>query len=303
MKSVTTTVTYVRRDIMTINDIVSSPFLSGIVIKALVVGVLVSVCASLLGIILVMKNYAMIGDSLSHVGYFSLALAGTIGIGAEFTTEFSIPVIILASLLILWLESSSKISGDAACAVISTAAIAIGTVLYAVSGTSTSDVCGSLFGSASVITVSDKDVVFSSVLSVIVIVWFFLFNRKIFATSFDESFALATGCSAGRYKLILSVLTSVTIVIGMKMMGAVMISALIVFPALSASALCRSFGKVIVFSVVFSVLSFIAGLAAAIFLSFQIGACVVCVELALMILSFAVKKVKSMIMKREMING
>lgn len=287
---------------MTLNDIFSSAFLSGIVIKALIVGTLVSICASLLGIILVMKNYAMIGDSLSHVGYFSLALAGIIGISSEFYTEFSIPVIIIASLLILWLESSSKISGDSACAVISTAAIAIGTVLYAMSGTSTSDVCGSLFGSASVITVSNKDVVFSSILSVIVIVWFFLFNKKIFAVSFDENFAGATGCNTGKYKLILSILTSFTIVIGMKMMGAVMISALIVFPALSASALCDSFKKVIFFSIIFSVISFIIGLAMAIFLSFQIGACVVCVELVLMVLSFIIKRFKKIILKREALN-
>ena len=284
---------------MTVNEILSSPFLREIVLRATVVGVLVSVCASLLGVCLVMKRYSMIGDGLSHVGYFALALGAVAGVGGSFSTEAAMPVVILAAILILKLDGGGKISGDAACAIVSTGAVAVGTLIFSATGTASADICGSLFGSASVITVTNKDVVFSLVLSLAVITWFVLFYRQIFAVSFDESFAAASGVRGGAVRTALAVLTAVTIVVGMKMMGAIMISALIVFPALSAKLVCKSFKGVVIFSAAVSVICFAAGFICACLFSLQTGAAVVTADLAAFIIIAAASKLRSTVKSRS----
>lgn len=280
---------------MTVHEIFSSPFLREIVLRATVVGVLVSVCASLLGVSLVMRRYSMIGDGLSHVGYFALALGALAGVGAEFSTEAALPVVILAAILILKLDGKGKISGDAACAIVSTGAVAVGTLIFGITGTSTSDICGSLFGSASVVTVTGKDVLLSVILAAAVITWFVLFYKQIFAVTFDEPFAASTGVRAGALRTALAVLTAVTIVVGMKMMGAIMISALIVFPALSAVQVCRSFRGVVICSAAVSVVCFIVGFAAACRFSLQTGAAVVTADLCAFVLLTAVSKVRTLL--------
>ncbi len=279
---------------MTFTEILSSSFLLPIIIRAIVVGVLVSVCSSLLGVSLVMKRYSMIGDGLSHVGYFALALGALAGVGAEFSLEASLPVVVLAAVLILKLDGGGKISGDAACAIVSTGAVAVGTIIFGVTGTSTADICGSLFGSASVITITNKDMILSIALSAVVITWFVLFYKQIFAVTFDEQFAASTGCKTDSFRTVLAVLTAITIVVGMKMMGAIMISALIVFPALTATQVCKSFKGVVVCSASVSVVSFIAGFAVACRCSLQTGAAVVAAELIAFVLFCAAAKVMTL---------
>lgn len=264
---------------MTAFEILSSPFLIEVVLRATVVGVLVSVCASLLGVCLVMKKYSMIGDGLSHVGYFALAVGAVAGVSAEYSMEAAIPIVILAALLILKLDDHPKISGDAACAIVATGSVALGTIIFGIAGSDTSDICSGLFGSASVITVTGKDMYLSIALAAVVITWFVLFYRQIFTVTFDSQFATASGVNAGALRTVLAVLTAVTIVVGMKLMGAIMISALIVFPAMSASRVCHSFKGVVIFSSVISVVCFIVGFALALAFSLQTGAAVVVAEL------------------------
>ena len=266
---------------MTFGEILSSPFLLRVIGRALAVGILVSLCSSVLGVSLVLKRYSMIGDGLSHVGFLGVALAACAGVGSLYSMEISIPVVILASVLILRLsQNDGRLNGDAACAVVSTGAVAVGTLLYNVTGGRAGDICSSLFGSASVVTISDKDMVISLLLSAVVIGWFLLSFKTIFAVTFDETFAHAAGIRTNLFGLILSVLTGVTIVVGMKMMGAIMISAIIIFPALTAMRLTGSFRRTVILSAAISVACFLVGFFAACLFSLQTGAAVVTVNLA-----------------------
>lgn len=265
---------------MTIADIFASEFLIRVVIRALIVGTLVSLCSSVLGVSLVLKRYSMIGDGLSHVGFFALALAACAGVGSAYSIEVSIPIVILAAVLILRLsKKDGKMNGDAACAVVSTGAVAVGTLMYNFTGGKSGDICNSLFGSASIVTISDKDTVLSVVLSAFVLGWFIICRKTIFSVTFDETFAKAAGINTEFFGVTLAVLTGVTIVVGMKMMGSIMISALIIFPALTAMRLTKSFGSTVIWSAVISVVCFFAGFFAACIFSLQTGAAVVTAEL------------------------
>lgn len=268
---------------MTLAQIFSDPFLSKIVIKALIVGVLISLSASMLGASLVLKRYSMIGDGLSHVGFFSLAVATVLDL-AEYSMEISIPIVILCAFLILRLRESSHIKGDSAIALLSTGAVAIGSLIYNFSGTRSTDICNSLFGSSSIITLTDKELVLSIVLSISVMLLFTLFYNKIFAVTFDENFSSATGIRTDLYKSLIAILTAVTIVIGMQMMGSIMISALVIFPALTAMRVCRSFKSVVLCSIALAVVCFLIGFFAACRFSFQTGATVVTVHIAAFVL-------------------
>ncbi|MBQ8641939.1 MAG: metal ABC transporter permease [Clostridia bacterium] len=271
---------------MTIEAILASPFLTAVVIRSLVVGVLVSLCSALLGVSLVLKRYSMIGDGLSHVGFFALALCTAAGVAGAYTMEASIPIVVLAAVLILRLSRSKKIKGDAACAIVSTGAVAIGTLINNILGVRSSDVCSSLFGSASLVTLTDKDLWLSVVLSVLVLVWYVLCARRIFAVTFDEPFARSAGVHTEGLDMMMAVLTGITIVVGMKMMGAIMISALILFPAMTAMRVTGSFRATVWVSAVVSVVSFLIGFILACVFSLQTGATVVTVQLV-MFLSFA----------------
>ena len=284
---------------MTFTQIFSSPFLTAIVLRAAVVGLLVSLCSSLLGVSLVMKRYSMIGDGLSHVGFFALAIASVAGVSSKYSLEAAIPIVILAAVLILKLSDSRTISGDSACALVSTGAIAIGTLIFSFTDNTAADICNSLFGSASVITISSKDMYFSIALSVLVLVWFVLMYRRIFAVTFDEQFSAAAGCSVRHFRTSLAVLTAVTIVVGMKMMGAIMISALIVFPPLAAARVTRSFKGVVIGSAVVSSMCFIIGLAVACRFSLQTGATVVTADIAAFLIIFAVSRIRMAARRRR----
>ncbi len=270
---------------MTLNEILESEFLRLVVGRALVVGILIALCASLLGVSLVLKRYSMIGDGLSHVGYLGLALAAAAGVAGTFAMEISVPVVILAAVLILRLSrNQGRLNGDAACAIVSTGAVAVGTLLYNLTGGRSGDICSSLFGSASIVTISTKDMILSILLSAGVLAWFLLCEKTIFAVSFDESFARAAGVKTDRFGLILAILTGVTIVVGMKMMGSIMISALIIFPALTAMRLTKSFRRTVILSAVLSVVCFVAGFIAACVFALQTGAAVVTAELVCFLL-------------------
>ena len=223
----------------------------------------------------------MIGDGLSHVGFLGLALAACAGVGATFSMEISIPVVIIAAVIIQRMsKNEGKMTGDAACAVVSTGAVAVGTLLYNVTGGRAGDICSSLFGSASIVTISDKDMIISVILAAVVLVWFAVCAKIIFTLTFDETFAGAAGIArADGFGIILAVLTGLTIVVGMKMMGSIMISAMIIFPSLTAMRLTKSFKRTVILSAVISVVCFIVGFIGACVLSLQTGAAVVTVEL------------------------
>ena len=189
-------------------------------------------------------------------------------------------VLALCTVLILRLSRSRHIEGDAACAIVSTGAVAVGTIMNNVMGVKSADVCSSLFGSASIVTLSGKDMALSVVLTAAVLVWYLCFARRIFAVTFDESFARAAGCKTGTMQLVLAIFTGLTIVVGMKMMGAIMISALILFPPMAAMQICGSFRRTVVTAAVIAMASFLIGFTLACTLSLQTGATVVTVQLA-----------------------
>ena len=259
---------------MTLNEMLFDPFILRILSRAAIVGVLVSLCAALLGVSMVLKRYSMIGDGLSHIGFCAVAFSSLIGF-ADFSLEISIPLVVLAAVVLLRISESSRIKGDSAIALLSTGAVALGYILYNFNNKSAADVCNSLFGSASVITINDKDLIISIVLSVLVLGLFILFYNKIFALAFDESFSTASGEKTKLYKLVIALLTGVTVVVGMKMMGAILISALVVFPAVSAMRICKTFKSVILTAGAISVICFLIGFYIACRLSLQVGPTVV----------------------------
>ena len=239
-------------------EMLSYPFM----VRALTVGILLSLCAALLGVSLVLKRYSMIGDGLSHVGFGALAVASALHLAP---LAVAIPVVIAAAFVLLLLNESGKIKGDAAVAVFSTGALAIGVMVVSLSTGMNSDLNSYLFGS--ILAMSKEDVALSASLSVAVLILYAFFYEKLFAVTFDESFARATGIRVGLYNALLAVLTAVVVVLGMRMMGALLISSLIVFLALTAMRLFKSYRGVISCSVCLAVISFAAGM----FFSFWYG--------------------------------
>jgi ABC-type Mn2+/Zn2+ transport systems, permease components len=248
----------------------SYPFM----VRALVAGTFISLCSALLGVSLVLKRYSMIGDGLSHVGFGALAVAMAIGAAP---LKFAIPVVIIAAFFLLRISENSTIKGDSAIAIISTSALAIGIISVSLSTGMNTDVYNYLFGS--ILAMSDSDVILSVILSAIVIVLFVFFYTKIFTITFDENFARATGIRAGIYNMLIAVLTAVTIVLGMRMIGALLISALIIFPSLSSMRVCRSFRAVVLCSAVISVICLFAGVCASYIWAAPTGASVVIANL------------------------
>lgn len=242
--------------------------------RALIVGVLVSLCAALLGVSLVLKRYSMIGDGLSHVGFGALAVASAFHLAPLAVT---VPVVVLSAILLLRLRGSSRVKGDAAIAIISSSALAIGVIVVSVTSGMNTEVSSYLFGS--ILSLSRGDAVLSVILSLAVLALFLLFYPRLFAVTFDETFARATGTRADLYNTLLAVLTAVTVVLGMRMMGALLISSLIIFPALSAMKLCRSFRSVILCAALISVVCFLVGMIASYAFETPSGASVVAADL------------------------
>lgn len=232
-------------------QMLSYPFLT----RAIVVGTLVSLCASLLGVSLVLKRYSMIGDGLSHVGFGALAIA-TAANAAPLAV--AIPIVVAAAFLLLRLSENSKIKGDAAIALISTGALAIGVMAISLSNGTNIDVYNYMFGS--ILAMSRGDVRLSVVLAAAVLTLYVIFYHKIFAITFDENFARATGVKAGWYNMLIALLTAITIVLGMRLMGTLLISSLVIFPALTSMRILKSFRSVVICSAVLSVLCFLIGI-------------------------------------------
>lgn len=257
-------------------EIIVEIFSTPMLVRALIVGVLVSLCAALLGVSLVLKRFSMIGDGLSHVGFGALAVAAVMDLAPM---AVAIPVVIAAAFLLLRLSSSGKLKGDSAIALISTGALAIGVMAVSMSKGMNIDINSYLFGS--IISVSRGDVVISAVLAIAVLLMFIVFYTKIFAITFDESFAKATGINVGLYNMLIALLTAVTIVIGMRLMGSMLISGLIIFPALCSMRVFKSFLSVTVCSAVVSVSSFISGMIISYAADTPCGASIVCVNIIL----------------------
>ena len=256
------------------------------ILRAFVVGILVSLCAALLGVPLVLKRYSMIGDGLSHVSFGALAVAMAVGWAP---LAFSIPVVVIAAFLLLRLADSGRWSSDAAIAVTSASALAIGVIVTSLTTGMTTDVDSYMFGS--ILAMSREDVALSVGLSIAVLVLYIFFYHRIFAITFDESFARATGMRVSLYNTLLSVLTALTIVLGMRMMGAMLISSLVIFPALSAMRLFKSFRAVVLCAAVTSVAGFCAGLTASYLLSTPVGASVVVVDLLIFLAFCGLRRV------------
>ena len=255
---------------MILSEMLSYHFMS----RALIVGILVSLCAALLGVSLVLKRYSMIGDGLSHVGFGALAIAAAANIAP---LVIAVPVVVAAAFLLLRISQNSKIKGDAAIALISSSALAIGVIVISVTTGMNTDVSNYMFGS--ILSLSKTDAVLSAVLSVVVLLMFILLYPRIFAVTFDETFAKATGTKAESYNTVIAVLTAVTVVLGMRMMGALLISSLIIFPALSSMRLCKSFKSVAICSAVISVVCFVIGMICSFALELPTGASIVAVNL------------------------
>ena len=266
-----------------ISAILKDPFMTEILVRAVVVGVLVSLCASLLGVTLVLKRYSMIGDGLSHVGFGALAIATALNLGNA-SMAVSLPIVLVAAFLLMGTSFRRKMQGDAAIAVLSTGAIAVGTLLFRFSKNQYADICNSLFGTASMSTLSKTDLWITVAVSVTVLTLFLLFFTRIFSVTFDETFAKATGIPVGVYGMLLAGLTAVTVVIGMKMVGAIMVSGLIVFPALSAMRIAKRFRSVVITSAALSLVCFFAGFALSLLWDAQPGPAIIAVHVAVFLI-------------------
>lgn len=264
-------------------EMLSYPF----IVRALVGGLCISLCASLLGVSLVLKRYSMIGDGLSHVSFGALSVAVAFGWAP---LAVSIPVVVLAAVLLLRITGNGKIKSDAAIAMISAGSLAVGIIVTSLTTGMTTDVSSYMFGS--ILAMSREDVYLSIILSVIVLGMFIFCYNKVFAVTFDESFAKATGVNVSAYNMIIAVLTAVTIVLGMRMMGAMLISSLVIFPALTSMRIFKSFRGVMISSGIVSVTCFFVGLVLSYLYSIPAGASVVVVNMAAFGLFFAVQLIR-----------
>ncbi len=246
---------------------------------AIIVGVLVALCSSLLGVTLVLKRYSFIGDGLSHVAFGAMAIASVLNLTNKMI--LILPITVISAILLLRTGQNTRIKGDAAIAMISVAALAFGYLLmniFASSSNVSGDVCSTLFGATSILTLTKSEVLLCVVLSILVIAIFVIFYNKIFAVTFDENFARATGINAGAYNLMVAVVIAVIIVLAMNLVGSLLLSALVIFPALSAMRLFNSFKNVTVASAVISVICALAGLILSIMSGTPVGSTIVAVD-------------------------
>lgn len=262
------------------------------VIYALAAGVLIALCSSLFGVTLVLRRFSFIGDGLSHVAFFGMAIAGIMNVTNNMLVIM--PVTIVCAVIVLCAGQNSKIKGDASVAMLSVGALALGYLLlniFSPSSNLSGDVCSALFGSTSILTLKKYEVWLCAVLSAAVIVLFVLFYNRIFSVTFDENFARATGIRARAYNLLMAVIIAVIIVMAMNLVGSLLISALVVFPALAAMRVFKSFFAVTVFSAVFSVVCAALGILAAVLSGTPVGATIVAADIAAFIICAAAGRV------------
>lgn len=273
----------------TLVDYLSYPFVQ----YAVITGILISLCSSLFGVTLVLKRFSFIGDGLSHVAFGAVAIATVLNITNNMLVV--LPVTILCAVLLLRAGDSSKIKGDAAIAMLSVGALALGYLLMNIFSTSSNvagDVCSTLFGSTSILTLNSADVTLCVVISIIVIIGFIMFYNRIFAVTFDENFAKAGGMRTGAYNLLIAVIIAVIIVLAMNLVGSLLVSALVIFPALSAMRVFKSFRAVTVCAGVLAVICSTLGLLISIVLSTPVGATIVAVQVVVFALFCTVSKIK-----------
>ena len=259
---------------------------------ALIVGVLIALCSSLLGVTLVLKRFSFIGDGLSHVAFGAMAIASVLNITNNML--FILPVTVICAILLLRAGQNTRIKGDAAIAMISVGALAIGYLLMNLFSTSpniSGDVCSTLFGSTSILTLTKGEVWLCAILSIVVVAIFILFYNKIFAVTFDENFAKATGTRANAYNLLIAGVIAVIIVLAMNLVGSLLISALVIFPALSAMRLFKSFRSVTISAAVLSVISATAGILISILAGTPVGSTIVAVDIAVFLVSYGIGRI------------
>jgi zinc transport system permease protein len=258
---------------------------------ALIVGVLIALCSALFGVVLVLKRFSFIGDGLSHVAFGALAIATVMNVTNNMLIV--LPITVICAILLLKTGKNTKIKGDAAIAMLSAGALAIGYLimsLFSGSGNVAGDVCSTLFGSFSIITLSSWEVILCIVLSLVVITLFILFYNRIFAVTFDEDFARASGIRASLYNLLIAVVTAIIIVLAMNLVGSLLISALVIFPALSSMRVCRTFKRVVILSTVISITCAIFGIISAILFSTPVGPTIVVCDIVAFLICFVVGK-------------
>ena len=259
---------------------------------ALIVGVLIALCSSLLGVTLVLKRFSFIGDGLSHVAFGAMAIASVLNITNNML--FILPVTVICAILLLRAGQNTRIKGDAAIAMISVGALAIGYLLmnlFSASPNISGDVCSTLFGSTSILTLTKGEVWLCAILSIVFVAIFILFYNKIFAVTFDENFAKATGTRANAYNLLIAVVIAVIIVLAMNLVGSLLISALVIFPALSAMRLFKSFRSVTISAAVMSVISATAGILISILAGTPVGSTIVAVDIAVFLVSYGIGRI------------
>lgn len=280
---------------MTIFQTLAEYFSYPFVWYALIVGVLISLCSALFGVVLVLKRFSFIGDGLSHVAFGALAIATVINVTNNMLIV--LPITVLCAILLLKTGKKTKIKGDAAIAMLSAGALAIGYLimsLFSGSGNIAGDVCSTLFGSFSIITLSAWEVWLCIILSLIVIALFILFYNRIFAVTFDEEFAKASGVKASLYNLLIAVITAVIIVLAMNLVGSLLISALVIFPALASMRIARTFKLVVIISTVISVSCALVGILSAIIFSTPVGPTIVLCNILAFLVCFALGKTRKL---------
>lgn len=255
------------------------------ILRALAVGIPISICAALLGVSMVLKKNSMIGDGLSHVGFGAAAIASALNFAP---LVFAMPIVVVASILILKLTEKSKIHGDSAIAIIAASSLAIGYVVIHKEGTS-QELENYLYGS--VFGITNLELVIAITIGVIVIATFILLYNKIFALTFDENFVKSTGSKTGIYSTLIAILCSATVVVGMKLMGTLLISSLIIFPTISARQLFKTYKSVIISSVIISVVCFIVGLIINFYVDAPVGSTIVLINLGLLLIFIALGKI------------
>ena len=260
---------------------------------ALIVGVLIALCSSLLGVTLVLKRFSFIGDGLSHVAFGGIAIASMLNISNNMLVV--LPVTVISAVLLLNTGKNTKIKGDAAVAMISVGALAFGYLImniFSPSANVSGDVCSTLFGSTSILTLSVSEVWLCAVLSLLVTALFILFYNKIFSVTFDEDFSRAAGINAGACNLLTAVITAVIIVLAMNLVGSLLISALVIFPALSAMRIFKSFLPVVVFSAVISVICALAGIIVAVIFGTPVGSTIVAADVSAFFICAVIGRLK-----------
>ena len=278
---------------MNIFEILKQYFSYDFVWFALIVGTLIALCSSLFGVVLVLKRFSFIGDGLSHVAFGALAIATVVNITDNMLIV--LPITVICAVLLLKTGQNAKIKADAAIAMISVGALALGYLLmsiFSTSGNVAGDVCSTLFGSFSIITLSKAEVILCIVLSMAVIALFAFTYNRIFAVTFDEDFAKASGIRVSLYNLFIAVITAIIIVLAMNLVGSLLISALLIFPALSAMRIVHSFKATVICSAIISTLCAVTGIIAAILLSTPVGPTVVAADILAFLVCFAIGKLK-----------